>query len=760
VPKSLRPIFCDRNDFSAGHSLTEQTVAALMASEFLIVICSPKAARSKYVNEEIRQFKAMGRSDRIIPLIIDGEPNDAERECFPPALRFRIGSDGELTNVREEPIAADARAPGDGRELAKLKVVAGLIGLPLDEVVRRAECARKRGNRIRISLACSFLLLFAAAFELWILNEQGHDQLIEWANGLNKNIEQKAARGEAPVRVLLSDLADQEKRTAGTTIDTPRLRYIRAQTLIIFSDGYQTLGRSQEALSRAKRASEMVNDLIAQTVQDGWWRHFLSVAYQKLTGIAQPGSSDLQYHLSVAFQKIGNSLSSLDRWGVALDWYRRSLDLSKAFTAVDPSKTEWQSALSLAHDKIGDAWKGLGNLDSAQTSYAASLAIRNRLAAADSDNPRLQRDLASTYDRLSDIQRAQGNWSGALESEEQSIRIVAHFYAIDGDNNDWRRNLALNYRKLADIRHDRGEIAAALDGYHKSFELTEELNRQDANNALWKRDLAACKAGIGTLLNDQGKFGEAEESFRSAIAILKPLAASDASNTDWQRDLAVIYDQIGTMLGRRAVSSAPLDGSAKAASAEQTLLQALENYSLSLAIRESLSARDSENLLWRYELGGAHGNLATVLSAQGKFAEARHEFEIARKIFDEVSSADPGNPLFRHDLATATLRAGDALSSQGDLAGALVSYRESLGIAQGIMVDNIRWQHELAITHAIIAETEKHLGNQAVALVELHKARDIMAALVNRLPQSTSELARLDAEIAALQDADAVKVAN
>ena len=76
------------------------------------------------------------------------------------------------------------------------------------------------------------------------------------------------------------------------------------------------------------------------------------------------------------------------------------------------------------------------------------------------------------------------------------------------------------------------------------------------------------------------------------------------------------------------------------------------------------------------------------------------------------------------------------------------------------MADNIRWQHELAITHAIIAETEKHLGNQAVALVELHKARDIMAALVNRLPQSTSELARLDAEIAALQDADAVKVAN
>ena len=54
VPKTLRPIFRDREEFSAGHSLTEQTLAALEVSQFLIVVCSPNAARSKYVNEEIR----------------------------------------------------------------------------------------------------------------------------------------------------------------------------------------------------------------------------------------------------------------------------------------------------------------------------------------------------------------------------------------------------------------------------------------------------------------------------------------------------------------------------------------------------------------------------------------------------------------------------------------------------------------------------------------------------------------------------------
>ncbi len=150
VPNTLRPIFRDREDFSAGHSLTEQTLRALESSQSLIVLCSPDAARSKYVNEEIRHFKLLGHSNRVIAVIADGEPGDEERECFPPAVRFKLGADGELTGEREEPIAADARPQGDGKELTLSKVVAGLLGVGLDEIVRRAERARRRRNRIRI----------------------------------------------------------------------------------------------------------------------------------------------------------------------------------------------------------------------------------------------------------------------------------------------------------------------------------------------------------------------------------------------------------------------------------------------------------------------------------------------------------------------------------------------------------------------------------------------------------------------------------
>jgi hypothetical protein len=159
VPKTLRPIFRDREDFSAGHSLTEQTISALEASQFLIVICSTSASKSQYVNEEIRSFKMLGRPSGVIPIIVDGAA--PEHESYPPALRLKPGY-GEPGNF-EEPIAADARPQGDGKEIAAQKVIAALLGLRLDEIVRRAERARKRRNRFWAAIAGIFLLLTVAA---------------------------------------------------------------------------------------------------------------------------------------------------------------------------------------------------------------------------------------------------------------------------------------------------------------------------------------------------------------------------------------------------------------------------------------------------------------------------------------------------------------------------------------------------------------------------------------------------------------------
>jgi hypothetical protein len=163
VPKTLRPIFRDRENFSAGHSLTEQTLAALDASQFLVVVCSPNATLSRYVNEEIRRFKETGGAEGVIGIIVDGEPGDPARECFPPALRFKVDSGGALTEEREEPVAADARPEGEGKRLALQKIVSALLGVPLDDVRKREAIDNSRRIGIAAAGAGVFAVLVLAA---------------------------------------------------------------------------------------------------------------------------------------------------------------------------------------------------------------------------------------------------------------------------------------------------------------------------------------------------------------------------------------------------------------------------------------------------------------------------------------------------------------------------------------------------------------------------------------------------------------------
>ena len=124
IPQALRPIFRDRDEFTAGHALAEQTLAALDDFHALIVICSPASAKSRYVNEEVRLFKSRHPERPVIPLIVDGKPDDPERECFPPALKFALDASGQITADQTELLAADARENGDGKNLALAKVIA------------------------------------------------------------------------------------------------------------------------------------------------------------------------------------------------------------------------------------------------------------------------------------------------------------------------------------------------------------------------------------------------------------------------------------------------------------------------------------------------------------------------------------------------------------------------------------------------------------------------------------------------------------
>jgi WD40 repeat protein len=197
MPDRFFPVFQDEKELPINADLGESIRTALRESRFLIVICSPRAAVSRYVNEEVRYFKTLGRQNRIMTLMVDGEPNasfgnkqgyTAADECFCPALRHPLNAQGEVDTSRtdaQEPIAGDVRikegsAPREATqkdlpshrrilEQTRLKLVAGLMAVGFDELIQRDKDRqikeeRARTRRLR-KLAAGFavLALIAAA---------------------------------------------------------------------------------------------------------------------------------------------------------------------------------------------------------------------------------------------------------------------------------------------------------------------------------------------------------------------------------------------------------------------------------------------------------------------------------------------------------------------------------------------------------------------------------------------------------------------
>jgi hypothetical protein len=91
IPRALRPVFRDREELASATDLGRRVNQALAQSENLIVICSPAAAASRWVNEEVLSYKRIGRAERIFCLIVAGEPNATElpahaaEKCLCPA---------------------------------------------------------------------------------------------------------------------------------------------------------------------------------------------------------------------------------------------------------------------------------------------------------------------------------------------------------------------------------------------------------------------------------------------------------------------------------------------------------------------------------------------------------------------------------------------------------------------------------------------------------------------------------------------------
>jgi WD40 repeat protein len=312
-PRRLMPVFRDRDELSSSSELGRVIDAALQESRFLIVICSPNAARSLWVDAEIRRFKALGRERQVLAMVVEGQPNasDAALECFPLALRRRLDASGEVTDIPCEPIAADARPFADHKHGAKLKLIAGLLGVGYDDLVQR-ERQRRFWSRVQIAAAAIALGVALAAIWGWF-----------------------------------------ERREA------ERLAELRVDRLL-------QLGRAELDQDRHARAAVYFSAALAQGRDDLALRYWLARAMRPVDAVEPRALDLLHVVLEAGLNTDGTRLLSTD--ADSAEWWdlrkgerlwQRSLPLAAVVGTVEIVERSGRALVSGIPDKSGDYSKAL-----------------------------------------------------------------------------------------------------------------------------------------------------------------------------------------------------------------------------------------------------------------------------------------------------------------------------------------------------------------------------------------------------------------
>ncbi|WP_166430580.1 toll/interleukin-1 receptor domain-containing protein [Polymorphobacter arshaanensis] len=523
VPARLRPLFKDREEQPASAGIGSALDEALASSEFLIVICSPRAAASKWVNHEIAWFKTHRDPSRILALIVDGEPGTAlhpaphGQDCFPKALTHIVNADLTVTHARADaPLAADARKVGDGKTNAKLKLVAAMLGVGLDELVNRD--VRRRALRARLIASASLALAAVMAVLAW------------FAVQARNEAQQQRAAADGLVEFMLTDLREKlepvGRLDALDVVGKRALTYYgeqptgdldadalgrRARALHLVGEVRDLRGDSEGALNAFKQAAATTQELLARDPRDG----------QRIFDHAQ----SVYWVGYVAYQRGESTIAE-----PAFRDYKR---LAQQLVALDPGNDDWQMELSYAEGNLGTFLLGQKRYAEAERAFAAEVAIVDALAAKTPRDMDRQLAVAESMAPLALTRRMRDDPAGARAALERETAIYRKVLGADPKNATAKRGLLVAMASSGAVLLAQGDIAAALAANRAADDAVGELLVIDPSNSQWTEFRVRIRTALAEILLYVDDLAASRSATVSARYYLNTLTAKDRHNHVW-----------------------------------------------------------------------------------------------------------------------------------------------------------------------------------------------------------------------------------
>jgi len=461
IDRRLTPIFRDRLELPAASDLNAEVKQALDASRALLVLCSTAARESRWVDAEIRLFRSLHPDRPIIAALLEGEPQDS----FPAAL-LEPDASGTVT----EPVAADFRKGQDGPKLARLKIVAGLTGVALDQLIQR-EAQRQMRRVIAVTLVSLLLVLLMGFMLASVLRAQ-------------READRQRHEAEGLIEFMLTDLRDRLKGVGRLdilqTVNERALAYYgdqsdleqlpveslerRARILHAMGEDDHRRGDYQAAIAKFREAHRVTSALLASApddprrifthAQSEFWigyvdfilRHHTEalthfVAYRDLAErLTRLAPDDLANWRELAYAQ-GNICSvAIRRKGPArdLDACRSALDTMERIARAKPRDPGVLADLANRHAWLADALRLRGRDQEALRHRERQSTIIQGLLEQDPRNMSYMQDMMLAEYSTSQILYALGRKDDATRLRAGARRTIERLIMADPENNDWR----------------------------------------------------------------------------------------------------------------------------------------------------------------------------------------------------------------------------------------------------------------------------------------------------------------------------------
>lgn len=528
LPARLYPLFRDRDELASAHDLSESIQRAMDDSDALVVICSPSARGSHWVNQEIRRFRQSDRGERIFCLLVSGSPDPQAPDCaFPPALLF-----DDAGNAQPEPLAADATPRGDGKRNAMLKIAAGLLGVGVDELKRR-DAQRQARFWSFVALGSALVAATTIGLAIYAFNAKQESELRrQQAEGLIGFMLGDLREKLEPIGKLelLDAVGDQATAYFASLGDhgTPKEMLARAVALKQIGDVRFNQGELEPALSAFKQ----------------------SLAQAEALHRAEPSNNDYLYELGQAEFWVGYVAWQRGDMDQAESYMQRYLEYSEQLARREPGNVDYQLEVSYAQSNLGALANALSQPAKALEKFRLSAAIGEKLLRDDPDNVDLAMNFADTVSWIATTQLNLGLLQVARREFNRAAGIMQPFHAQGKD-----QRASDYYGRLLVAQAEADLNAGALDSARAALDQARSIYAKrihdDPSNIMLQSE--AIKPDLFLLsLEPPARWNEAERAalagIQQRVVELLADAPGDSALIAFQAHLRWL--QLASALGR------------------------------------------------------------------------------------------------------------------------------------------------------------------------------------------------------------------